>query len=210
MAENATIADYFAVFELPPKLRIDIAALEKSFYAQSRRLHPDRFVSRPEAEQEEALRRSSLLNDAYRTLRDPVLRTEHLLELEGIELEEQSKAATDAARATGGEKKQAVPPELLEEVFELNMQLTEMRAGKQMGEDDPELRRELESAKRNFDRKMDETQTELERRWDEWDAAVDAGNAGAKERVKEAMVGLLNRRRYLRNLVRDVNEALES
>ena len=167
-------------------------------------------MSRPEAEQEEALRRSSLLNDAYRTLRDPVLRTEHLLELEGIELEEQSKAATDAARATGGEKKQAVPPELLEEVFELNMQLTELRAGKQMGEDDPELRRELESAKRNFDRKMDETQTELERRWDEWDAAVDAGNAGAKERVKEAMVGLLNRRRYLRNLVRDVNEALES
>lgn len=202
-------ADFFAVFDLPQKLRLDTAALEKRFYALSRRLHPDRFVNKPEPEQEEALRQSSLLNDAYRTLRDPVQRTQHLLALEGIELEEQSKSATDAARSTGTEKKQAVPPELLEEVFELNMQLTEMRAAKQMGEDDPQLRRDLEAAKRSFDTKMDETQTELERRWEDWDVALDAGDRGVMDEVKEAMVALLNRRRYLRNLVRDVNESLE-
>lgn len=206
----ATLTDYFAVFGLPQKLRIDTRALEKQFYAMSRRLHPDRFVNRPPVEQEEALRQSSLLNDAYRTLRDPVQRTQHLLALEGIELEEQSKSATEAARVSGAEKKQAVPPELLEEVFELNMQLTEMRAAKQMGEDEPELRRDLEAAKTSFDEKMDATRTELERRWGDWDAAFEAGDAGAKGRVKEAMVALLNRRRYLRNLVRDVNEALES
>lgn len=203
-----TPADYFAVFGLPQKLRVDTGALEKQFYAQSRKLHPDRFVNRPEAEQEEALRRSSLLNDAYRTLRDPVLRTQHLLHLEGIELEEQSKAATDAARASGGEKKQAVPEELLEEVFELNMQLTEMRAGKQMGEEDPQLREDLEAAKRNFDAKMDETETELERQWAAWDTAYDGGDGAGKESAKEKMVASLNRRRYLRNLLRDVNEAL--
>ncbi len=206
----STPPNYFAVFDLPPKLRVDAAMLEKQFYAQSRKLHPDRFVSKPEAEQEEALRRSSLLNDAYRTLRDPVLRTQHLLHLEGIELEEQSKAATDAARASGGEKKQAVPEELLEEVFELNMQLTEMRAGKQMGEDDPQLRKDLEAAKRNFDAKMDETQTELEQQWAAWDTAYDAGDGAGKESAKEKMVASLNKRRYLRNLLRDVNEALEA
>ena len=201
--------DFFAVFELPAKLRIDVAAIEKSFYAMSRRLHPDRYASRPVAEQEAALAESSLLNDAYRTLKDPILRTQYLLKLQGVELEEQSKAATDAARATGVEKKQVVPPELLEEVFELNMQLQEMRAARQMGEDDPDLRRDLEAAKKSFDQKMAETQHDLEALWAAWDAGVDAGDEAAKSRAKDAMVALLNKRSYLRNLVRDVNDALE-
>ena len=200
--------DYFAVFELPEKLVIDVASLEKKFYAMSRRLHPDRFASRPAAEQEAALAESSLLNDAYRTLKDPIPRTQYLLKLEGVELEEQSKAATDAARATGVEKKQVVPPELLEEVFELNMQLQEMRAATQMGEEEPELRRDLMTAKDSFDAKMVETQAELERLWAAWDAGVDARDDATKARTRDAMVALLNKRSYLRNLVRDVNEAL--
>jgi molecular chaperone HscB len=199
---------YFDVFSLPPKLAIDTVALEKQFYTLSRKLHPDRFAGRPLAEQEAALERSSLLNDAYRTLKDPILRTQYLLKLEGVELEEQSKAATEAARASGISKKQIVPPELLEEVFELNMQLQEMRAAKQMGEDEPELRRDLMTAKDAFDAKMVETQAELDGLWSAWDAGVDAGDAAVKSRAKDAMVELLNKRSYLRNLVRDVNEAL--
>ena len=200
---------YFEVFSLPPKLTIDTAALEKQFYTMSRKLHPDRFAGRPLAEQEAALAQSSRLNDAYRTLKDPVLRTQHLLKLEGVELEEQSKAATDAARATGIEKKQVVPPELLEEVFELNMQLQEMRAAKQMGEEEPELRRSLLATKDAFDARMVETQADLERLWSQWDHALDANDDAAKASARDAMVGLLNKRSYLRNLVRDVNEALE-
>src|SRR6201987_1229256 len=189
---------FFQVFSLPQKLAIDTTALEKEFYAMSRRLHPDRFASRPAAEQEEALRQSSLLNDAYRTLKDPIFRTQYLLKLEGVELEEQSKAATDAARATGVEKKQVVPPELLEEVFELNMQLQEMRAAKQMGEDEPELRRDLMTAKDAFDAKMVETQAELERLGSAWDSGVDAVDEAAKARAKDAIVAWLNKRTYLR------------
>jgi molecular chaperone HscB len=200
--------DYFEFFGLPRKLMLDVAALEKQFYTMSRKLHPDRFASRPVAEQEAALTQSSLLNDAYRTLKDPVPRTQYLLKLEGVELEEQSKAATEAARASGVEKKQVVPPELLEEVFELNMQLQEMRAANQMGEDEPELRRDLMTAKDAFDAKMVETQAELEELWKAWDAGVDAGDEVEKTRAKDAMVALLNKRSYLRNLVRDVNEAL--
>ena len=201
-------ADYFTFFSLPPKLRIDTSALEKAFYSLSRKLHPDRFASKPLAEQEAALTQSSLLNDAYRTLKDPILRTQYLLSLEGVELEEQSKVATDAARATGTQKKQTVPPELLEEVFELNMQLAEMRAANKMGEDEPELRRDLMTAKDAFDEKMVETQAELETLWTAWDKATEAENESAKTTAKEAMVALLNKRSYLRNLVRDVNEAL--
>jgi molecular chaperone HscB len=201
--------NYFEVFGLPEKLSIDTAALEKQFYSLSRKLHPDRFASRPAAEQEAALKQSSLLNDAYRALKDPILRTQYLLKLHGVELEEQSKAATDAARESGGQKKQIVPPELLEEVFELNMQLQEMRMAKQMGEDEPELRRDLLTAKDTFDARMVETQAELEGLWARWDRAVDSAAEAEKASALEAMVGLLNRRSYLRNLVRDVNEALE-
>ena len=202
--------DYFQIFSLPRHLRIDTAALETAFYAQSRKLHPDRFASKPLAEQEFALAASSRLNDAYRTLKDPILRTQCLLTLEGVELEEQSKAATEAARTSGTEKKQLIPPELLEEVFDLNMQLMEMKAAKEMGDEaDPDLRRDLEAAAQTFNTKMTETQTELESLWLQWDTAENAGDTAAQSTVKDAMVTLLNKRSYLRNLVRDVNAALE-
>jgi molecular chaperone HscB len=199
--------DYFAAFNLPRHLKLDLAALEKDFYAQSRKLHPDRFASKPLAEQEAALAQSSLLNDAYRTLRDPIARTQHLLTLEGVELEEQSKSATEAARASGTEKKQLIPPELLEEVFELNMQLMEMKAAKDFGDEaDLDLRRDLEAAAASFAGKMSETMRELESLWQRWDEASDDASCNA---AKEAMIVLLNKRSYLRNLIRDVTAALE-
>jgi len=201
--------DYFEIFSLPPHLTLDTASLEKSFYALSRKLHPDRFASRPAAEQEAALAASSELNDAYRTLKDPIARTEYLLKLEGIELEEQSSAATATARASGTAKKQVVPEDLLEEAFELNMQLEEMRAAKKFGEDDPQLRTDLLAAKSDFDAKLATTDADLAALHTEWDAAIDANDAPAKAAARDAMVALLNRRSYLRNLVRDVNAALE-
>jgi len=202
--------DYFAVFVLPRHLNLDLPALERDFYAQSRKLHPDRFASKPAAAQEAALAQSSLLNDAYRTLRDPIARTQHLLALEGVELEEQSKSATEAARTTGAEKKQLIPPELLEEVFELNMQLMEMKAAKEFGDDaDPETRQNLEAAAASFNEKMSATQRELEALWTRWDSALDANDEPAQEAARDALVALLNKRTYLRNLVRDVTAALE-
>src|ERR1035437_975240 len=140
--------DYFEFFSLPRHLHLDVPALEQFFYALSRKLHPDRFAAKPPAEQAAALAESSRLNDAYRTLKDPIARTEYLLKLEGIELEEQSSAATAAARATGLAKKQIVPEDLLEEAFELNMQLEEMRAAKKFGEDDPQLRKDRSEERR--------------------------------------------------------------
>jgi molecular chaperone HscB len=203
-------SDFFAVFALPRRLRLDAVALEKTFYAQSRKLHPDRFASRPAEEQEAALAQSSRLNDAYRTLRDPIARTQHLLTLEGVELEEQSKSATEAARTSGTEKKQLIPPELLEEVFELNMQLMELKAAKDFGDEaDPDLRRDLESAAADLNAKMAKTQRELEGLWARWDVALDAGDRDGQAGAKDGLVALLNKRSYLRNLIRDVTSALE-
>src|SRR5579875_851504 len=200
---------YFSLFSLPRHLNIDLAALEKAFYAQSRRLHPDRFAARPAAEQADALARSSELNDAYRTLRDPIARTEYLLQLEGVQLEEQSRQATDAARMKGGEKKQVAPPDLLEEAFELNMQLEEMRFARQTGEKDESMEQELQNARTRFTGMLDNLGQELAKLWVQWDRAEDAGDDAGKAAAREAMVALLNRRAYVRNLVRDVNAALE-
>ncbi len=204
-----TVMNYFSLFSLPRHLRIDLVALEKAFYAQSRRLHPDRFAARPAGEQAEALARSSALNDAYRTLRDPLARTEHLLSLEGVQMEEQSRHATDVARQGGGEKKQVAPPDLLEEAFELNMQLEEMRFAKQAGEKDDAAERDLQAAHTRFTAMLKDLQRQLEDLWAAWDTAEDNGDAAGQCTAKDAMIALLNRRSYVRNLVRDVNAALE-
>ena len=205
--------DYFAFFGLPRKLTLDIAALEKDFYILSRKLHPDLNASAGGEEQEWSLQQSSLLNDAYRTLRDPIKRTEYLLHLEGVELEEQSKSATEQARATGEIKKQIVPPDLLEEVFELNMQLEELRMNKKMGEDDFALTAEIEKQKLALETKHEALLQELQGYWGVWDALSDRspdGSPAERAQVVDKMVDVLNRRNYIRNLVRDVNEALEN
>jgi len=204
--------DYFLFFGLPPKLNVDVAALEKDFYELSRRLHPDLSARASSQEQEWSLEQSSLLNDAYRTLRDPIKRTQYLLRLEGVELEEQSKAATEQARASGEVKKQIVPPDLLEEVFELNMQLEELKMNKQVGDDDPSLTGEISKHKVALEAKYEQLLQELQSYWKEWDAAIDRKPPETAERTQIVgkMVDVLNRRNYIRNLVRDVNAALEA
>lgn len=200
--------DYFTFFGLARKLNVDSALLERHFYELSRKLHPDLNARADKREQEWTLQQSSHLNDAYRTLKDPVRRTEYLLRLEGVELEEQSKSATEEARKTGEIKKQVVPPDMLEEVFELNMQLEELRANKKIGEDAPQLVKDLTAQKSVFEKKYETLLEELRGHWDQWDSAN--GEAGDRVKVRDQMVDLLNRRTYIRNLVRDVNAALES
>jgi len=208
--QPAVPTDYFSFFGLPRKLNVDTAALEREFYKLSRKLHPDLYARGASKEQEWSLEKSSQLNDAYRTLRDPIARTEYLLKLEGVHLEEQSKAATDKARQTGQEKKQVIPPELLEEVFELNMQLEEARMNKKMGEPDADLLREVENTRNDLQAKHDALMDELRGYWGEWDALPDNADEAQRKPARDKMVGLLNRRSYIRNLVRDVNEVLEN
>ena len=79
--QPAIPVDYFTFFGLPRKLSLDVAALERDFYVLSRKLHPDVVAQGSRMEQEWSLEQSSLLNDAYRTLKDPVRRTEYLLRI---------------------------------------------------------------------------------------------------------------------------------
>jgi molecular chaperone HscB len=189
--------DYFSVFGLEERLDLDLAALEHEFHRLSRKVHPDRFARSGENERQWSLADTALLNDAYRTLKDPLHRTEYLLKLRGAEIGEEhsGKDRKDPSR---------VPADLLEEVFELNMQLEEMRMARKMGETDPALQASLEQTKRKFDSLEQEVDQDLRKQWQLWDN----GDAPARKSAEKTMVALLDRRRYLSNLVRDVTETL--
>ena len=189
--------DYFSVFGLEERLDLDLAALEHEFHRLSRKVHPDRFARSGDNERQWSLADTALLNDAYRTLKDPLHRTEYLLKLRGAEIGEEhsGKDRKDPSR---------VPADLLEEVFELNMQLEEMRTAHKMGEEDPDLQASLEQAKRKFGGLEQEVDQDLRKQWQ----LCDNGDAAARKAAEKTMVALLDRRRYLSNLVRDVTETL--
>jgi molecular chaperone HscB len=188
-------SDYFAQFGLPRKLWIEMGALEAKFLQLSWKLHPDNFVNASESERELSLKRSSELNDAYRTLRDPVARVEYLLAIEGMRKE--------------GENKQQAPPELLEEVFELNESLDELREAKSGGGDTATLKARLESAQKHFQEKLAEVDTQLQKTARDWDAAVDASaDDTARKKIMARLNDHLNRRAYVRNLVANVQKEL--
>jgi molecular chaperone HscB len=185
--------DYFALFEMPRKLWIEMGSLEKKFLQLSWKLHPDNFVNATEAERELSLKRSSELNDAYRTLRDPIARVEYLLAIEGARKE--------------GEHKQQAPPELLEEVFELNESLDELREAKASKGDLAALKSRLESAEKNFHAKLTEVDAQLQGAGREWDAAL-GGDTATQKKLMARLNDLLNRRSYIRNLVTNVAKEL--
>jgi molecular chaperone HscB len=123
---------YYKALGLEPRLALDPADLQKRFYERSREWHPDRFSRGTPEQRQSSLDMTAVINDAYRTLRDPVARAEYFLRQSGFEL---SKEA---------------PPELLEEVFELNMALEEIREG------DDSARPQLELAGQRFARMLKE------------------------------------------------------
>jgi len=188
-------SDYFAMFDLPRKLWIEMGALEQKFLQLSWKLHPDNFTNATPAEREFSLKQSSELNDAYRTLRDPVARVEYLLAIEGARVE--------------GQNKQQAPPELLEEVFELNESLDELREAKASGGDIAALKQRLEAAEKIFQGKLAEVDGELQVVAKDWDKAIDANaDDAAKKGAMAKLNELLNRRSYIRNLVVNVQKEL--
>ena len=187
--------DYFVFFGLPEKLSLDAAQLESEFHKLSWKLHPDNFVRASEAERNLSLESSSQLNDAYRTLRDPIARIEYLLLLLGLRKE--------------GTTKQQAPPELLEEIFELNESLDELREARAEGEDVTGRRESLLEAQRNFEGKLGEADEDLTAVAREWDATLDAADESKRGALLGRMNETLNRRSYIRNLVASVQKELE-
>ncbi|MBM3763304.1 MAG: Fe-S protein assembly co-chaperone HscB [Acidobacteria bacterium] len=175
--------DYYRVLGIDPKLQLNLNELQQLFYGRSRELHPDRFARAEASVREAALNESSLLNDAYRALKDPVQRAEYFLKNRGFDIGEQGT--------------KDVPPQLLEEVFELNMALEELKSG------DDSARPQLATARDQFAALLAQSDVELGQLFEAHD-----GQPG--EAVLKQIRGLLNRRRYIQNLLRDVHGYLSN
>jgi molecular chaperone HscB len=180
--------DYFRILGLAPKLQLDPVELQQLFYRRSRELHPDRFARAEASVKQAALADSSLLNDAYRALKESSSRAEYFLKEHGFDIGQQGT--------------KDVPPELLEEVFELNMALEELKSG------DASVRPQLETARDQFTSLMQAAQDELETLFARHDDAIAQGKPA--EPFLKDMRALLNRRRYIQNLLRDVNGHLSN
>jgi molecular chaperone HscB len=182
--------DYFQFMGLPPRLQIDLKELERRFYELSRKFHPDFYQAGDAHEQQVSLENSSVLNQAYRTLREPFFRAEYLVKL---------------TQGSDHEIAAAPPSELLEEVFEFNERLHEFQA-----EDDEGVKKNLapalEEDKRRFQEKDEALRTALDTQFQRWDAAADAGEETAG--ILEELRGLLSQRKYIQNAVRDITETL--
>ena len=177
--------NYFEVFGLPRLLHVDLKALEKSFHELSRKNHPDYFTAASADAKQQALTMTALLNDAYRTLRHPVRRVEYLLELEGFKPD--------------GSK---VPKSFLMEIFDINEQLEELKAGSAAPEQIASLRSEIERRAAEFD-------AQIETASREWDQLVVAGASAADlKRQLTKLTEVLSESSYIRNLERELEEVI--
>jgi molecular chaperone HscB len=173
--------DYYRFFGLDRRLRLDPEELQKRFYRLSRLLHPDHYTRKTPRERAYSLEATAILNDAYRTLRDPVSRAEYVLNQAGFESREPRGKDVD--------------PDLLEEVFELNMAIEELRGG------DSSARPQLEVARDKFAAIRDEIDRDLQDHFEEYDATL---SRETLQRIRSC----LDRRRYVQNLVGEVERAL--
>ena len=182
-------ADYFAFLGLPRRLTLDMSLLEQRFRELSRAYHPDYFYNASQRERLESLEKSSHLNDAYRTLRDPAARIEYLLSLEGLPV------------TKPGEGSPTVPPALLEEVFALNEELDEIREAREAGLEPAALRARLDAARRPIERKREEHERELRTLGARWDAEQDRA-------ILEALRERMLERNYINNLLATIDREM--
>jgi len=173
--------NYFEVFDLPKLLGIDSIVLEKKFHELSRKYHPDYFTTGSAEDKQKALTMTSLLNDAYRTLRHPVRRVEYLLELEGFK--------------SDGSK---VPKSFLMEMFEINEQVEEVKAGTASPEQVAAVRRDIENRAAQFE-------AQIEKASAEWDRLLSSqATDGELKAQLSKLTEILSESSYIRNLERDL------
>ena len=103
--------NYFEFYNLPVSFQLDEVALKKTFYANSKRFHPDFFTLENEERQNEILELSTLNTQAYKTLSDFDRRMKYVLELKGVLAEE---------------GKNALPQDFLMDMMDINEAIMEL------------------------------------------------------------------------------------
>jgi molecular chaperone HscB len=174
-------ADRFAVLGVPRRLAVDVDDLERRWLAASQVVHPDRHETADERTRALSVAASAAVNQAYRTLRDPIARGRYWLELHGVPL---------------GKDNNRVPPALAALVFETQEALEDFRTG-------GASRESIASTHATLDARLKALVDGLAARYAAWDAA-DATAPAVLDELKTRLSEIA----YLDTLVEDVDEAL--
>lgn len=192
--------DYFTCLGLPRKLSIDTGSLESKFYELSRVFHPDFYEGKSEMERAVSLANSAVLNQAYRTLKDPILRVEYLLRLEA-----------GAAKDIPGK----APADLFETILEIQEHLEEFQAAKSQNDVASASRAGdlLKNARKTLEAKRAALESRLAELFQIWDRLIEKGSldqahSAQKEQPLKEMRGLLSERTYVTNMLGNIAEAL--
>jgi molecular chaperone HscB len=173
--------NYFSALGVKRRFGQNKAELESHFYKLSRELHPDRFATGSADERREALEKMSLVNEAYRSLKDPERLRDYFLKLVGV----------------GGDAKAQIPVELAESWFELQEVLMEDPVeGLQKVE---AFKTELLDLKAKKKQDIQTLETEIDRKLDETGDDV----AGAMPHFQK-LATLVRDLNYLDSMERDV------
>ncbi len=186
--------DYFTCLGLPRRLVIDQHLLESKFYELSRAFHPDFYQNKSADERTISLGNSALLNSAYRTLREPIERAEYLLDLEAGSVKE---------------IRYSPPPDLFEEILELQDTLNEYRSAGRSSEGESTLRAKLQSERNRLEQRQREMEAALQQLFLQWDKLQDRGEAtdqarAERDRILRQMREILSNRTYVKNIVTDL------
>lgn len=179
--------DYFAFLGLPRNLVIDPQVLEGRFRDLSRKFHPDYYYNATPTERLASLERSSYLNDAYRALRHPASRAEHLLAIEGLPL------------TKSGESTAVVPASLLEDVFALNEELDEIRELREAGTPAAQLQARLAAAREPIEARREQHEQRMLALGERWDRR--SGDDAERREILGALREQLLERNYITNLL---------
>jgi molecular chaperone HscB len=189
--------DYFTLFGIGPRLKIDLARLEATFYELSRKFHPDFYQKKSSEEQAISLENSALVNKAYRTLRDPIQRTEYLI------------GRVDGGSAVSTE----APADLFDEILELQELLEGVKEAPGDSAQRGGLVDALQREQARFGQIQNEGERALEKLATEWDRLQEESKeeeiTQAQRRLLSEMKQILSRRAYLERVLNDIQTGIE-
>ena len=172
--------DYFRILDIPQRLALDPRLLISAYHEKSRLFHPDHHVGETEKEQEISLANASLVNLAFRTLRDPFLRARYYIS---------RKRGED-----GRPKKTTLPPEVLMEIMDLREETQSLTSQGRHSEAESRVRAVLDPLEREIYADFDRIDSLAEEK-----GVADSDITHLAER--------LEKRAYIQNLLAEIKEA---
>ena len=181
------MTNYFDVLGIPKKLDVDVNELEKIYHDLSKKNHPDFFLNLGEEKYLEALGKSSQINQAYKSFRDPLTRVNYILALDAPQLL--------------AEKDNSVAPDLLMKVMEIQETIEAHHDAP--ADKKEEIVNELADIKRDLNGDVNNILEEISNVFKKYDEEAEKGNDTIEQLMK--LKTLLHKRNYINTLIHTIN-----